>query len=186
MTPCALTSCHVVISKQWEAVCRGRPVEQVCNRKGTTWYEYNAVRFRQSGQSESRVEPWIRSRSEAFGRLWRYRLQVGASVSTHWIQKEDMGKKKSPLWVYVSPYLSQTNNKLCAPFENKMRERFFIKKCVSFRSLKFVYYFWLCSCLILCNNSKASQVSRTLPRIPADLYNDVVIILLFESFSHRC
>ena len=30
------------------AVRRGRPVEQVCNRKETTWYENNTVRFRQN------------------------------------------------------------------------------------------------------------------------------------------
>ena len=46
------------------AVHQGRLVEQVCNRKETTWYENHAVRFRQSIQSESRVEPGIRSRSE--------------------------------------------------------------------------------------------------------------------------
>ena len=46
--------------------------------------------------------------------------------------KKIWGKKKSPLWVYVSPSISQTYNKLCAPFENKMRY-IFIKKCVSFR-----------------------------------------------------
>ena len=39
------------------AVRRGRPVQQVCNRKETRWYENHAVRFRQSVQSESRVEP---------------------------------------------------------------------------------------------------------------------------------
>ena len=36
VTPCALTSSHVVISKRGMAVRRGRPVEQVCNRKETT------------------------------------------------------------------------------------------------------------------------------------------------------
>ena len=38
------------------------------------------------------------------------------------------GKKKSPLWVYVSPSIFQTYNKLCAPFENKMREIYFYKE----------------------------------------------------------
>ena len=32
--------------------------------------------------------------------------------------------KKSPLWVYVSPSISQTNNKLWAAFENKKRDWF--------------------------------------------------------------
>ena len=43
-----------------------------------------------------------------------------------------MGQEKIPLWVYVSPSISQTYNKLRAPFENKMREIYFYKKCVSF------------------------------------------------------
>ena len=33
-----------------------RPMEQVCNRKETTWYQNHAFRFRQSVQSESRVK----------------------------------------------------------------------------------------------------------------------------------
>ena len=37
-------------------------------------------------------------------------------------------KKKSPLYVYVSSSISQTYNKLCAPFENKMREIYFYKE----------------------------------------------------------
>ena len=64
-------------------------IQQVCNRKETTWYENHAVR--QSIQSESRAEPGIRSWSEALGRLWRYGLQGGASIGTHWLQDEDMG-----------------------------------------------------------------------------------------------
>ena len=47
----------------------------------------------------------------------------------------------SPIWVYVSLSISQTNNKLGAPFENKMRDIFFIKKCFV-RSLNFVNYVW--------------------------------------------
>ena len=41
------------------AVRRGRPVEQVVNRKETMWYENYAVRLSQSVQSESRVEPGV-------------------------------------------------------------------------------------------------------------------------------
>ena len=125
LTLCALTSCHVMHP--------GRPVEPVCNRKGTTWYENHVVRVWQSVQSESRVEPWIRSQSEALGRLWRYGLQGGASVGTPCSRKKIWGKK-SPLWVYVSPSISQTYNKLCAPFENKMRAIYFYKE-VCFVSL---------------------------------------------------
>ena len=52
--------------------------------------------------------------AEALGRLRRYGLQEGASVGTPWLQQEDMGQE-------VSPSISQTYNKLYAPFENEKR-----------------------------------------------------------------
>ena len=127
------------------AVHRGRSVEQVCNRKETTSYENHVVRFRQSGQSESRVEQGKRSRSEALVLLWRYGMQGGASIGTPGSKNKIRGKKKSPLYVYVSPSISQTYNRLCAPFENKMREIYFYKKVyfVSFievRSLSLIIF----------------------------------------------
>ena len=83
-------------------------VEQVSNRKETTWYENHAVRFRQSAQSESRVELEICSRSEVWGHLWRYGLQEGASVGTHWLQEEDIGQEEVPsLSICLSIYLSK-------------------------------------------------------------------------------
>ena len=36
VTLCALTSCHVVISKQGDGSMSGSQVQQVCNRKETT------------------------------------------------------------------------------------------------------------------------------------------------------
>ena len=148
MTSCALTRCNVVICRQAVTVRQGRPVVQVCNRKGTTWYENNAVRFRQSVQSESRVDPGMRSRLEAS-------LKSLTKTAYKWVQalapldskKNIWGKKKSPLWVYVSLSISQTYNKLCAPFENKMREMYFYKEVCFVRSLKFVHHLWLCSWL---------------------------------------
>ena len=126
------------------AVHRGWPVEQVCNRKKTTWYENHVIRVKQSGQSESRVEPGIRSRSEALGRLRRYGLQVGASAGTHWRQEEDTEQEEGPS-LSMSPSISQTYNKQGAPFKNKMREIYFYKEVcfVSFievRSLFFIMF----------------------------------------------
>ena len=59
--------------------------------------------------------------------------------------KKIWGKKKSPLWVFVSPSISQTYNKLRAPFENKMRDIYFNKEVcfVSFievRSLSLITF----------------------------------------------
>ena len=122
-------------------VRRGWPVEQVCNRKETTWYENHVIRFRV--QSESRVEPGIRSRSEALGRLWGYGLQRVASVGTPGFRKKIWGKKKSPLWAHVSPSISQTYNKLCALSRIKWERYIFIK------SVSFVHCLWFCSWLDL-------------------------------------
>ena len=98
------------------AVRRSRPVVQVCNRKETTWYENHAVRFRLSVHSESRVELGISRRSEALGRLWRYSLQVGASVSTPRLQEEDLGQEDvSSLNICLSIYLSNLQQTVC-PF----------------------------------------------------------------------
>ena len=115
------------------AVHRGRPVEQVYNRKETMWYENYAVRFRQSIHSESRVEPGIRSRSEASLTSLTIRL---ARECKRWLQKEDMGQKE----VYVSPSISQTYIKLCAPFKNKIREVYFYFSFVHWSSFIFFVY----------------------------------------------
>ena len=122
------------------AVCRGRLVEQVYNRKETTWYENHVVRFRV--QSEPRVKPGIRSRSEASLTI---RLARGCKRWHPWPQEEDWGRKNSSLWVFVSPSITQTYNKLSAAFENKMWEINFFKEVCFVRSLKFVHYHWLCS-----------------------------------------
>ena len=89
------------------AVRRGGPVEQVCNRKETTWYENHAVRFWDAVQSKWRIEPGIGSRSDALGRLWRYGFQEGASFGTPWLQEEGMRQEEVPsLRICLSCYLS--------------------------------------------------------------------------------
>ena len=69
---------------------------------------------------ESGVEQGTRSWSEASLKI---RLQEGASVGTPWLLEEDMAKEVPFLSICLSIYLS-TNNKLWAPFENKMRDIF--------------------------------------------------------------
>ena len=100
--------------------------------------ENNTVRFRQSAENrESREEHAAEQR-----RLWRHSLQGGASVGTPWLPEEDMGQEEVPyLNICLSVYLP-TNNKQRVPFENKMRDMFFIKKCFV-RSLNFVLSLWL-------------------------------------------
>ena len=151
------------------ALLRGRLVEQVCIKKETTWDENHAVRFRV--QSESRVEAGIHSRSEASGRLWRHGLQGVQALAPLGSRKKIWDKKKSPFWVYVTPSISQTYNKLCTSFENKMREIYFYKEVCfvslievrslslimflfgSMRSIQHIYiyiYIYICVCVCVC------------------------------------
>ena len=79
---------------------------------------------------ESGVEPGTSSRSET---CLMIRLAGGCK---RWLPKESMGQEVASLCISLSIYLS-TNSKLWAPFENKMRDIFFKKKCFV-RSLNFV------------------------------------------------
>ena len=146
------------------AVPRSRPVEQVYNRKETTWYENHAVRFSQSGE---RIENRARDRQPIRGIS-----DVSDDTACKGVQtlappgslKNIWDKKTSPLWVYVSPSISQTNNKLRTLFENKIIDIFlyihvprcsqrhswvyniantdsFI--CTHFNSLQYCYLTWI-------------------------------------------
>ena len=61
-------------------------------------------------------------------RLWRYGLQRGASVSTHWLPEEDMGQEVPTLIICPSIYLSN----LVPLSRIKWDIYIFIKKCISF------------------------------------------------------
>ena len=131
MTPCALTSCHIVISKQGMAVRRSRPNEQVLNRKETTWYENHAVIFRLSVQSESRVEPWIRSRPEAS-------LMIRLTRECKRWHPLAPGRRyvlrRNPLSEYVSLHLSVKFTTNCVPLSRIKWERYIFYKEVCFVS----------------------------------------------------
>ena len=97
---------------------QGSQVQQVCNQKETTWYENHVVRFklRQRIQSRVRDKQQIRGVSDVSddtASKWMQALALPGSRKKLW------DKKKSLLWKYV--YLSN-NNKLWAPFENKVRD----------------------------------------------------------------
>ena len=53
VTPCALASCHILISKQEDDSASGHLVEQVCNRKETTWWEPRRQIWTECWESQS-------------------------------------------------------------------------------------------------------------------------------------
>ena len=114
------------------AVHWGRLGEQVCNQKEITWYENHTVRFRQSPvriRSQARDMQLIRGISDVSDDMACKGVQELAPTGS---RKKIWVKKKSSLWVYVPPSISQTYNKRCAPFENKMREIYFYKEVFCF------------------------------------------------------
>ena len=108
---------------------QGSQVQQMCNRKETT----EGVRFRQSPENRKRSEGHPADKRR-FGSLWRHSLQGCVWVQVlapTGLKKKMRDNKKTPFWVYVSPSISQTNNKLWALFENK-RKDIFLQRIVSF------------------------------------------------------
>ena len=105
VTPSALTSCHVVISKQNSMI---RVVGYNRCVTGRIPHENHAVRFGQSAENGSRAwdtQPIISSLTS---------LQRGASVGTPWLPEEDMGR--SPLSEYMSLHLSLKTTTNSGPF----------------------------------------------------------------------
>ena len=136
VTPGALTNCHVVISKQCVGV--GRSSRCVTGRRPRD--ENHAVRFR---LSPVRIE----SRSEALVSSLMIKFERGCK---HWHPPtpERRYGTRSPLPEYMSLHLSLKLTTNCVPLSRIKWERYiFIKKCVSFPSLKLVHYRWLCSWL---------------------------------------
>ena len=109
VTPFALTSCHIVISKQQRN--QGTRVQLVCNRKGSR-DENHTVRFRQSAENHRQA----RDTQPIRGLLTS--LQGGASVGAPWFPEEDM--RGSPLSEYMPHYPSLTDHRNTNPLENKM------------------------------------------------------------------
>ena len=112
MTPCALTSCHVVISKQDSTIRALGTNRCVTGRRPHD--ENHAVRFRQ--RQKIRVELGTRSRSE---------VSLLSRGCKHWLPEGDMGRR-SPLSEYMSLHLSlkQQQQQTAGPFENKTRDIF--------------------------------------------------------------
>ena len=122
-----------------DAVRSGKSVVQVSNQKETTWYENHAVSFRQPVQSESRVEPGIRSRSEALVSSLMIRLARGCKRWHPLAPGRRYGARRSPLSEYMSVHLSLNLQQTVCSF--KMREIYFFYKEVCFVSfIEIVHY----------------------------------------------
>ena len=124
VTPCALTSCHVVISKQGYD-CSNRILGyNRCVTGRIPRDENHAVRFRQSGENRSwaRDAQLIRGVSDE--------LASGCKCWHPWLLEEDTGR--SPLSEYMSLHPSLTHHRNINPFQNKVWEIYFYKEVCSF------------------------------------------------------
>ena len=109
VTQCTLASCHILICKQEDDSTIRAVGFNKCVTGRISRDENHAVRFRQRAENRSRA--WdthpIRGVSDELAR-------GGASVGIPWLLEED-NLKKSFLWVYVSPSISQLTTN-CGPF----------------------------------------------------------------------
>ena len=122
------------------AVHQSRPVEQVRNRKGTTWDENHAVRI----ESRARDTQPIRGVRSSL----TIRLSRGCKRWHPLAPGKRFGGRRSLLSEYMSLQLSLKLTINCVPFSRiKWVREIFIKNCVSFGSLKFVHYLQICSWL---------------------------------------
>ena len=117
VTPDTLTSCHAVISKQGSTIRVLGYNRCVTGRRQRD--ENQAVRFGQIVENQSRAwdtQP-IRGVSACKG------VQALAPLTSG----RRYGKKKSSLWVYVSPSISQLTTN-CGPFSRIKWEIYFYKE----------------------------------------------------------
>ena len=116
VTPCALASCPILIGKQQRD--QGTRVQQVFNRKETTWTSRSDFDRMQRIVVERGTRSWPEASLTG--------LEGGASVSTPWLLGEDMGRR-NPLSEYMSPPISHTPQK-----HQPFREIYFYKEVCSF------------------------------------------------------
>ena len=97
---------------------QGTRVQQVCNRKETTWWEPRAQIWT---EAEMTVDLEKRSRSEASLTTF----QGCPIVGIPWLPEEDMGRR-SPLSEYMSLHPSLTHHRNINPLKNKVWEIYFL------------------------------------------------------------
>ena len=115
VTPCGLASSHILITKQEDDSTIRALGYNRCVTGRRPRDENHAGRFRQSAENHSQVRDLqpVRSISDELARgckRW-HPLDPGRRY----------GKKKSALWVYVYPFISQLTTTE-GPFENKVWE----------------------------------------------------------------
>ena len=119
VTQCALTSCHIVISKQGSTIRALGSNRCLTGRRPRD--KNHAVRFRRSAENRSQTRDTqpIRGVSDELASVCKswHLLALGRRYE----------KKKSSLWLYVSPPHRNIN-----PFENKVWEIYFYKEVCSF------------------------------------------------------
>ena len=111
VTPCALTSCHVVINKQDSTFRTLRLNRCVTGMRPRD--ENHAVRFRESAENRSRARDTQPTRGVsdelAKGYKCRHPLASGRRY-----------ERRSPLSEYMSLHPSLTHHRNISPFENKV------------------------------------------------------------------
>ena len=117
VTPCVLTSGHVVISKQGSTIRAVGYNWCITGRRQRD--ENHTVKFRQSAENRSRARNTQPIRVVSACKV----VQALALLAPG----RRYRKKKSSLWLYVSPSISrQTTN--CGPFSRIKWERYFYKE----------------------------------------------------------
>ena len=136
VTQCALTSCHVVISKQ---DCTTRELRSNRCVTGRRWHDENhAVRFRQSAENCSRARDTQPIRG-VLACKWVQALAPPGSWKKIW-------EEVLSLSICLSIHLSHTTE--TSTFSRIKCERFiFIKKCIR-SCIEVRHYLWLCSAYI--------------------------------------
>ena len=134
VTPCALTSCHVVISKQGSTISVVGYNRCVTERRSRD--ENHAVRFGQSAENRIRARDTqpIRGVADQLARSCKHLQPPGSRKKI----REEVLSLSICLYIFLS-----TNNKLWTLFENKARY-IFLKRSV-FRSFIIVDYVPRCS-----------------------------------------
>ena len=113
VTPCSLTSCHVVISKQGSTIRAVRYNWCVSGKRSRD--ENHVVIFGQSAENRSRARDTQPIRSVSAGKGVQALAPSGS--------RKKIWEEVLSLSICLSIYLS-TINKLWALFENKMRDIF--------------------------------------------------------------
>ena len=106
------------------AVRQGRPIEQVCNRKKTTWYKNHTVRFLDSQSCQNRESQPIKGVSVVSDNT---ACKGGGCKRWHPVAPgKRYGARRSPLSEYMSLHLSLKLTTNCGPISRIKGERYIL------------------------------------------------------------